>query len=253
MYQGRLHEAYDLLQKAAHLIQEAGGQYLGATGLVEAEIAALLYERNDVKAALDRIKESLDLLPWWGKADDLCLAYTILSRIQLAQGNRAEAAGAIEKADQLIQTRGVFSEARSAVETTQVKLWLAEGDWQPAARWAASFDEKDYGPDDPFRFRDELAQITRARVFMAQDKPDDAIGLLSCLEDTAQSFGRLGRLIEIMILKALALQAVGDAAQADSALTNSLTLAEPEGYLRIFLDEGQPCLLYTSDAADERV
>jgi LuxR family maltose regulon positive regulatory protein len=49
----------------------------------------------------------------------------------------------------------------------------------------------------------------------------------------------MGRLLEIMILKALVMQRVGDTAQADIALTNSLALAEPEGYLRIFLDEGQ--------------
>jgi LuxR family maltose regulon positive regulatory protein len=239
-YQGRLHEAYDLLQKAAQLIEEASGQYLGAIGLVEVGIAALLCEWNDVEAAYVRMKHGLDLLPMWGKADDLCLAYTTLARIHLAQGNRTEAAGAIEKAVKLIQTCGVFSEARSAVETMQVKFWLAQGDWQDAARWAASSDEKAFDPDDPFRFKEELVQITRARVFMAQENLDQTIGLLSQLEETARSRGRLGRLIEIMILKALAMQRMGDSAQADVALMKSLTLAEAEGYLRMFLDEGQP-------------
>ncbi len=89
VYQGRLHEAYDLLQKAAQLIHEAGGQYLGATGLVEIGIAALLCEWNDVEAALARLKQGLDRLPWWGKADDLTLAYITLARIHLAQGNRS--------------------------------------------------------------------------------------------------------------------------------------------------------------------
>ena len=239
VYQGRLHEAYDLLQKAAQLIHEAGGQYLGATGLVEVGIAALLCEWNDVEAALVRMKQGLDFLPWWGKADDLCLAYITLARIQLAQGNRTEAAGAIEKAAQLIQTCGVFSEARSAVEAAQVKLWLAQGDWLAVDRWAAAL-EKRFGSHDPFRFEDELTHITQARVFIAQNKPDEAIRLLSRLEESARSGGRLGRLIEILILKALALQEMGDTAQADIALTKSLALAEPEGYVRIFLDEGQP-------------
>ena len=119
VYQGRLHEAHDLLLKAAQLNQEAGGKYLGATGLVDVGIAALLCEWNDVEAALVRLKRGLDFLPWWGKADDLCLAYTTLARIQLARGNRRDAVGAIEKAAQHIQTCGVFSEARSAVQTTQ--------------------------------------------------------------------------------------------------------------------------------------
>jgi len=238
-YQGRLHEAYDLLQKAAQLTHKTGGQYLGVTGLVEVGIAALLCEWNDGEAALGRVKQGLDFLPLWGKADDLCLAYTTLARIQLAQGNRTDAADAIEEAAQLVQTRGVFSEARSAVETTQVKLWLVQGERLAVDRWAAAL-EKRFGSDDPFRYEDEPAHITQARVFIAQNKPDDAIRLLSRLEESARSGGRQGRLIEIMLLKALALQAAGDTAQADIALTKSLALAEPEGYLRIFLDEGRP-------------
>jgi LuxR family maltose regulon positive regulatory protein len=242
VYQGRLHEAHDHLQKAAQLIHEAGGQYLGAIGLVEVEIAALSYEWNDVEAALVRLKRGLDLLPLWGKTDDLCLAYTVLSRIHLAQGKQTEAVGAIEKAAQLIQTCGVFSEARSAVEAAQVGLWLALGDWSSIDHWAASL-EKRFGSQDPFRFEDELTHITQARVFIARHKPDEAIRLLSCLEEPARSDGRAGRLIEIIILEALAMQGMGDTLQAEIALSKSLALAEPSGYVRVFLDEGQPMQL----------
>jgi LuxR family maltose regulon positive regulatory protein len=238
VYQGRLHDAYDLLQKAEQLIHEASGQYLGVIGLVDLGIAALLYEWNNVEAALVRLKQGLDFLPLWGKADDLCLAYTTLSRIQLAQGNRTDAAGAVEKAVQLIQTCGVFSEAHNAVETSQIKMWLVQGDWSSVDRWAATL-EKRFGSQDPFRFEDELTHIAQARVFIAQNKLNEAIRLLSCLEDSARSGGRQGRLIEIIILKALALHRMGDTMQADTALTKSLALAEPEGYLRIFLDEGR--------------
>ncbi len=241
-YQGRLHEAYDLLQKAAQLMHKTGGQYLGVTGLVEVGIAALLCEWNDVQAALGRVKQGLELLPSWGKTDDLCLAYTTLARIQLALGNRTDALGAIEKAAQLVQTCGVFSEARSAVETAQAKMWLVQGERLAVDRWVAAL-EKRFGPHDPFRYEDELTHITQARVFIVQNKLDEAIRLLSSLEDSARSGGRQGRLIEIMILKALALRVLGDSTQADIALTKSLALAEPEGYLQIFLDEGQPMQL----------
>ena len=239
IFQGQLHDAYDLLQKAAQLIHEADGQYLGATGLEEVGIAELLCEWNDLEAALVRIKQGLDFLPWWGKTDDIALAYNTLSRIHLAYGNWAEAVGAIEKAAQLIQTCSVFSEARSAIQTTQVKMWLVQGDWLAVDRWAATL-ENHFSSHDPFRFEDELTHITQARVFIAQEKLDEAIRLLSRLEEIAQSDGRMGRLLEIMILKALAMQRMGNTAQADIALTKCLTLAEPEGYLRIFLDEGQP-------------
>jgi LuxR family transcriptional regulator, maltose regulon positive regulatory protein len=239
VYQGQLHEADDLLQKAAQLIHQAGGQHLGAVGLLEVETAALLCEWNEVETALVRVKRGLDYLPWWGKADDFCLAYITLTRIQLARGNQTEAAGAIEKAAQLVKTCGVFSEARSTVEAAQVKLWLRQGDWSSVNRWAAIL-EKRLDSHDPFRYENELTHITQARVFIAQNKHDEAISLLSGLEESAQSGGRLGRLIEIMILKALALQGAGSNAQAGLALTESLTLAEPSRYIRVFLDEGPP-------------
>ena len=238
-YQGRLHEADDLLQKPEQLVHEPGGEYLGVVGLIEVERAALLCEWNEVEAALVRVKRGLDYLPWWGKTDDFCLAYITLSRIQLAQGNQTDAAGTIEKAVQLIQTCGVFSEARNAVETAQVGLWLAQGDWLKIDRWAATL-EKRFDLHDPFRYEDELTHITQARVFIAQNKYDEAIHLLSCLEESAQSGERQGRLIQIMLLEALALQGMRKNAQADVALTTSLTLAAPSEYVRIFLDEGRP-------------
>jgi ATP/maltotriose-dependent transcriptional regulator MalT len=174
IFQGQLHDAYDLLQKAAQLIHEADGQYLGATGLEEVGIAELLCEWNDLEAALVRIKQGLDFLPWWGKTDDIALAYNTLSRIHLAYGNWTEAVGAIEKAAQLIQTCSVFSEARSAIQTTQVKMWLVQGDWLAVDRWAATL-ENHFSSHDPFRFEDELTHITQARVFIAQKKLDEAI------------------------------------------------------------------------------
>ncbi|MEJ2305524.1 MAG: LuxR C-terminal-related transcriptional regulator [Anaerolineales bacterium] len=145
----------------------------------------------------------------------------------------------MEKAALLVQTCGVFSEARSAVETAQVKMWLVQGDLSSVERWAAALEER-FDSHDPFRFEDESSHIAQARASLAQNKPDEAIGLLSRLEDSARSDGRQGRLIKIMMLRALALQRVGDTAQADIALTESLALAEPEGYVRIFLDEGRP-------------
>ena len=241
--QGKLKQSYDTYQTAAQLIPEPSEQHLGARALVNVGMADLLCEWNDLEAALVHMKEGLALLPFWDKADDWALAYVTLARIHLAQTNRSDAAEAatqaVGKAAQIVQTRGVFSEARQAVEVAQVKLWLAHGDLQAASRWAAS-EKEQLGPDARFRFEHELAHITQARVFLALNKPDQALALLLQLEETARSAGRMGRVIEILALKALALRATGDSEHAQIALTKGLTLAEPEGYVRVFADEGQP-------------
>ena len=237
--QGRLHDAYDLFEKAAGVVDDAGRQYLGAVSLVEVGKAALLCEWNDVETALVRVEQGLEYLPSWGKADDFVLAYTTLSRIQLALGNTPDAASAVEKADHLIRACGVFSEARSEVETARVKLWLAQEAWPAIERWMTALENR-FPSHELLRYEDELTRITQARVFIAQNKPDDAIRLLSCLEESVRAGGREGRLIEILILTARALQAAGKPMQADINLTKSLTLAQPGGYTRIFLEEGDP-------------
>jgi LuxR family maltose regulon positive regulatory protein len=202
-------------------------------------IANVLYELNDLEAALAHIKQGLEFIPLWGNADDIALAYTTHARIQQAQLNTAGAVEAIEKGIHLIQTSGVFSEARDAVRTAQVKLWLAQGDLLSADRWAASQEERLIS-DRGFGFENELTRITLSRVYIAQKKPDESISLLTRLEESAESGGRTGRLIEILNLQALARQALGQPAQALEVLAKSLALAEPEGYARIFLDEGEP-------------
>lgn len=237
--QGLLHKAYDIYQSTVKLIPEEGDQHLGAKSLVEVGIADLFCEWNDLDAALVHINEGLALISKWDKADDLALAYLTLARICLAQANNREAIEAVEKALHLVQTRGVFSEARQAVQYARVKLWLAQGDLQSANRWAAS-QEEGLSSEDLAVFENELLCISLARMKIAEDKPREAIHLLSQLEENAQSGGRNGRLIEIMLLKALVMQKMGNMKKAAIALKESLTLAEPEGYVRIFLDEGQP-------------
>jgi len=237
--QGLLNKSDAIYQTAARFITEASGQHFGARALVEVGIADVLCERNDLAAALVHMKQGQALIPMWDKADDLALAYITLARIHLAQANRSEAMEIVDKANQLIHSRGVFSEARIAVEIAQVKLWLAQGDFQAANRWAAS-QEKCSGSDNQFRFENELTHITQVRVLIAQNKPDEAIGLLSHLEETALSAGRMGRVMEILLLQALALRQTGDSEQALMVLTKCLALAEPEGYLRVFIEEGKP-------------
>jgi len=79
-----------------------------------------------------------------------------------------------------------------------------------------------------------------ARVLLAQDEPGRALTLLQRLLDAAASEGRTGSIIEIQALRALALAACGDHASSLGALTEALTLARPQGYVRVFADEGEP-------------
>jgi LuxR family maltose regulon positive regulatory protein len=79
-----------------------------------------------------------------------------------------------------------------------------------------------------------------ARVLIAEGQPGEALRLLALLLEASEASGRMGSMIKIMVLQALAFQVQGDEKQALSALEQALFLAEPEGYVRTFVDEGEP-------------
>jgi LuxR family maltose regulon positive regulatory protein len=116
-----------------------------------------------------------------------------------------------------------------AFKTARVQMWLAVGDVETASRWAEECSGNS-----------ELEQVTLARLRLAQGRGTDAQRLLDRQRGLAEAGGRTGRLIEILSLLALALEAQGRLGEAGRALSQALSLARPEGYARIFLDLGQP-------------
>jgi LuxR family maltose regulon positive regulatory protein len=96
-------------------------------------------------------------------------------------------------------------------------------------------------------FENELTHIAQARVLIAQNSVNEAIEILLRLEETACSAHRMGRVIEILLLESLAMRRNGDFEAATLALTKCLTLAEPQGYVRVFLDDGKPVQALLAD------
>jgi LuxR family maltose regulon positive regulatory protein len=106
--------------------------------------------------------------------------------------------------------------------------------------------EQNLSPDDNITYLREFEHLTLARVLIARYKSarvdgdlHAALGLLARLLQAAEEGGRNGSVIEILTLQSLAHQAQGDQSRALAALERALTLAEPEGYRRIFVDEGE--------------
>ena len=237
--QGQLHKAYQLYQEAENFVQATGGRHRGALSIVHVGYAEILYEWNEIETALGHIEKGLAFIHFWGKADDIALAHVIHARIQQTQGDLPGAIETIEKASHVIHSHGVFPEARNAVEIAKVRLQLEQGDRVSVNQWASTY-EKDINAQNTFRFENELALITLARVFLSQNKPRKSLELCSHLAANSQSSERMGRFVEILILKALTQQQMGETNAAVHTLGESLALAEPAGYTRIYLDDGQP-------------
>ncbi len=129
------------------------------------------------------------------------------------------------------------------VAVHQARLWVAQGDLEAAARWVQErsrhMDDEESTDVYPRSLR-ELESLVLARVWIALGEPATALKALDRLLPAAERLGKTGVVIEILTLRALALQAQSDAALALRVLKRALSLAETEGYIRLFADLGDP-------------
>jgi LuxR family maltose regulon positive regulatory protein len=123
------------------------------------------------------------------------------------------------------------------VPAQRARLVLAQGDVAAAVQWT---EERGLGADDEPSYPQEPEYLVLARVLLAEDLPDRALALLERLLGAGEAQSRTGSVIEIQALRALALAPAGDEAGAVAALVEALRLACPQGYIRVFADEGAP-------------
>ncbi len=234
---GRLRAAVELYQEALGLAAERGWQHSRLTSAVKKDLADVYRERNEFPMAPTLAYEAVDECERYGSPSNLAMAQGTLAHVLCAQGKWDDACHALDKAMQLCRSHATYPGVRSRVESCQVRFWLKVGDLSSALRWV---DDNHLYPDDVPAFRLEQDHITLAHVLLAQDQCGKAAALLARLDDAAKAGGRVGSRIEILALLAQALQSCGDTRAALSAVSEALALAEPEGYVRVFLDKGQP-------------
>jgi LuxR family transcriptional regulator, maltose regulon positive regulatory protein len=175
------------------------------------------------------------------------LGYTALARLQQARGNTREALAALDSLARLAQQRH-FPPQLIQVAAVRAQLELAQGNLAAAIRWADTSGLTTENDDLSYPHEGEYLALARVRIAQArgdQASPllQDMLRLLDRLLKDAEAKARMSSLLEILVLRALALEAQGDRASALSTLERALELAEPEGYIRLFVDEGPPMLL----------
>ena len=174
-----------------------------------------------------------------------------MARIREAQGDLDGALDLLHEAERLYVS-DFFPNVRP-VAALKTRVWVAQGRLGEALDWAR---EQGLSAEDDLSYLREFEHITLARVLLAQYKSDradrsilEAMGLLERLLQAAEAGERTGSVIEILVLQALAHQMQGDIPAALVPLERALTLAEPEGYVRIFVDEGPPMAVLLEEAA----
>jgi LuxR family maltose regulon positive regulatory protein len=232
--QGRLGEARAIYEQALRIVEER--QEPVFTGIEHVGMGDLLREWNDLEAASHYIERGLRLAESGGDCAFLRDGYVARARLEQSLGKWDCALVSVRKAEQVVRRhRPAWDTA--LVEAWQARLWLARGDLPAAERWARASGLTAGGE---LSFLNEFGHMTLARVWLAQGRRDQAARLLERLRAAAESAGRMGRVLEILVLQALTLQADNDAVGALAALERALLLGEPEGYVRTFVDEGAP-------------
>jgi LuxR family maltose regulon positive regulatory protein len=206
------------------------------TGLAHVGLAQVLYERNELTAALDHATRGVTLCRQLAFIPPLATGLAVVARIRHAYGDAAGAREAMAEAGQVELSPQVIA-LLNPVPSQRARLLLAQGDVTTAAQWTTAAG---LSPDDEPDYPQEPAYLVLARVLLAQNDPGQALTLLQRLLDAAASQDRTGSVIEIQALRALALAAGGDRARALDGLTEALTLAHRHGYVRVFADEGAP-------------
>jgi LuxR family transcriptional regulator, maltose regulon positive regulatory protein len=232
--QGDLSGAADVYRRAHTFTPTSGKLALPTAAVAYLGLAEVAYQRGDLADALDHSTQAIALCREIANAMLMALGLTTLAWIRQAQGDPAGAQETMSQAMD-VELGPEVVDLVNPVPARRARLLLAQGDIEAAAAWTAT---RELSATDEPGYPWEPAYLILARVLRAQDQPAEALGLLERLRAEAAKQGRTGTLIEIQALTALALADRGDEPGAVGLLTETLALARPQGYVRIFADEG---------------
>jgi ATP/maltotriose-dependent transcriptional regulator MalT len=247
---GKLREMLQVVESAALLGTTPGGLSDAMVCWAYIFHAIVLREWNRLDEALDRILQGVRLSEQTETIVSLYYGYTELMRVYLARGEMEAARSAFQQAEEAMARTYSPHRRDVYVIVEWVQFWLASGALDRAIRWAPELAQQSSVPSPLTRERQEVA---RARILLAQKKPIEALSLLEPLEVIAEQQERWSHVIEMQVLQALAHFMRGKEQEALSMLAQAVHLAEPEGYIRCFVDEGAPMeLLLSRLRAQER-
>ena len=256
--QGRLREAMGTYERALRLAghdDAARGTALRGAADMYVGMAAVHRELNDLDAARKCLQISHDLGEHNGLPQNRYRWRVASARVREAEGDPDAALSLLEEAERAYV--GDFTPEVRPVPAVKTRVQIALGRLDEAFAWAR---ERRLSVDDPLTYLREFEHLTLARMLVArfalersQDAATDATTLLERLLRAAEEGGRVASVLEVLVLQTRVQQLRGDTAAALVPLQRALRLAEPEGYARVFLDEGPSMVSALEAAADESI
>ena len=252
--QGRLREALSTYEWGLQVATGHGPIALRGAADMHVGISERHAERNELDTAEAHLVTARELGEHAGLPRNQYRSRVAMARLRQAGGDLVGALDLLDEAERLY-TSDFFPEVQP-IPAIRARVWLAQRRTGDALAWAR---ERGLSPTDDLSYLHEYEHITLARALLAQHAAeragpsiDEATELLERLLRAAEEGTRTGSVIEILVLQALAHQARGDGPAALAALHRAVELAEPDGYVRIFVDEGPPMAALLKAAAKQR-
>lgn len=230
---GQLHLAANVCQQVLDAMADYRSPALGA---VYSSLGIIHYEWNQLDKAHNYLQQGLTWGRLVGHPAALSFCLVNLSRVFQAQGKIKEAASALQEAVDFLK-EGTPAWVTPEVVGRQVEFVLAQGNAEVATTF---LEQSGVRPEDEANYAIEVLQITHLRWLVAAGREAQGLELSRRLQESAEAGERTGRVIQILVQRALLHQAQNDTGQALDILNQALVLAEPEGYIRTFVDAGQP-------------
>ncbi|MFL5807606.1 MAG: hypothetical protein ACJ8CR_38500, partial [Roseiflexaceae bacterium] len=243
--QGRLREVLrlseEVLKRTTH-----GDRTMPLSGALLAGLLLGLTqcEQNNLDASEHTLRQCASLAGEYHVEMYEILAQFYLGQVLCARGDLAGALHLVEQAAARAQYLSPLNLCE--IEGYRALLWLKQGDLASATRWAARYERAADTARPRFTAYD-YDRFALAQTYMAQGRLDAAYAAVVRLLHDAEATDHGRFVIWALVLQALVLQAQGDTATALAALARALALAEPEGYVRVFVDEGAPMKLLIAD------
>jgi LuxR family maltose regulon positive regulatory protein len=238
---GQLRAAADTYRQALRLAEDMGRYSSPFFGISHAGYGGLLYEWNDLDAARHQIEEGIAQGKVWNSWEALLPGYLNLARVKQAQRDWEGAFAALD--EMVALTRNAMPTAPLMAESTRAWLWLRQGRFENVERWAGSLglnSQSDIMPGN------EADLLLIAQLLIAQNQLSETAALLQRLIASAESSEHWTAHLTAQLLRAVVLAAQDKSREARQTLAFVLQRAEPEGYVRLFVDAGLPVarLLY---------
>ena len=247
---GRLRDARRAYDEALQVASAQGEPAPQPMADLHVGISELHREQGELDAAREHLLAAQALGERASLPENRYRWFVAMARVREAEGNPDAALDLLTEAEHLY-ARGFFPEVRP-ISALRARVWISQGRLAEAREWATG---QGLSTAD-LSYLSEFSQITLARLLIAEHRADpkqgaiqEALALLDRLLEAAEAGGRTGSGNEILVLQALAHQARGRLSLALASLERVLDQAEPEGYLRLFLDEGAPLAELLGEAA----